>query len=428
MKLRILLWSTISVLVLGIAAGAYWWFFRPQIMLLDDGSQLTLLGVTYGKHHTCPVTKVDGHKILHMGKLNTTNDSLCVWLDQKHDQNNWPNYQLLAFDADDTACSGSQMRTQGGFSGNNRKEQVVGFVFEAFPRHGSKIYIRAQQWNQHNGQQDIIPTSFVIRNPAPRSGFPKWTPDTLPITQENDDLKVTLTRFEIEKNTFNRGGPATKSNDPMNNGVLTAFRTEQNGAVVTNWQPVSIETSDATGNQAKNRGWSNRKEGDEDVMVYQWGLWPDEPAWKLRVEMSRQSGFTANETWMVPDVPVKPGDINSMWNPNQRGKPFTETTLGESHVKIYPAIQLSSEQARNYGGFMEGIVQISVDPPPDGMRMAFIKVTDDQGRPIEFNNWASGGGDFRFSLKKLADVKTINITLALHRSRYFEFTVKPPKK
>jgi len=62
------------------------------------------------------------------------------------------------------------------------------------------------------------------------------------------------------------------------------------------------------------------------------------------------------------------------------------------------------------------------------MRMTMITITDDQGRPIDFNNWGWGGGDFRFSLKKLAGVKTINITLALHRSRYFEFTVKPSRK
>lgn len=428
MKSKILLWSTISILVLGIAAGAYWWLFRPQIIVLEDGTRLTLLGVTYGKHHACPVSKVDGHKILHMGKLDTTNDSLCLWLDQKHEKDNWPNYQLLAFDAANTACSGNQMRTQGNFSGNNRKEQVMGMVFEAFPRRGSKIYFRVQQWNQHNGQQNITPTSFVVRNPAPRSGYPKWTPEPLPVTQENDDLKATLTRFEIEQNTFNYGNPPAKAKDPMKNGVLTAFRIEQNGTVATNWQPVQIDTSDATGNQARNRGWSSRKEDDEEIMVYQWGLWPDEPAWKLRVEMSRKSGFTAGETWAVTNIPVKPGDINSVFQRNQRDKPFIEATLGENHLKVYPAIQLSSDQARNYGGFMEGIVQISVDPPPEGMRMALIKVTDDQGRPVEFNNWATGGGDFRFSLKKLADVKSLNITLALHRSRYFEFTVKPSWK
>jgi len=427
MKSKILLWSAISVLVLSLAAGAYWWLSRPQVMVLDNGTKLTLLAVTYGKHHTCPASKLAGHTI-HIGKLTTPTDSLCLWIDQKHEKNNWPNFQLLAFDGDNTACSGSQMMRQSSFNGNDQTEQVVGIVFDAFPRRDRKIYFRAQHWNMHNGQQQITPTSFVIHNPGPRSGFPKWTPDILPVTREDGDLQVTLTRFELDKNTFNNMGEDTTANDPMKNGVLTAFRTEQNGAVVTNWDPVQIETSDATGNHSSNRSWSNRAEDDEKVLVYQWGLWPNEPAWKLRVEMSRKSGFTAAETWTVPDIPVKPGDFNSMFMRNKRDKPFTETTLGDNHLKVYPVIHLSGDQARNYGGFMEGVVQINVDPQPDGMRMTIIKITDDQNRPVEFNNWASGGSDFRFSLKKLADVKTITITLALHRSRYVEFTVKPSRK
>ena len=35
----------------------------------------------------------------------------------------------------------------------------------------------------------------------------------------------------------------------MNKAVLVAFHTEQKGVVMTNWQPIRIETSDATGNQ-----------------------------------------------------------------------------------------------------------------------------------------------------------------------------------
>jgi hypothetical protein len=430
MKLKVLLWSAACFWVLVLGAGAYWWLSRPQVMVLGDGTRLSLLAVTYGKTHKFPMAKVGGRKVQRMGTITTPDNSLCVWLDQKHDQNNWPNFQLLAFDGDNTACCGSQRQTQGGFSGNNRTEQIVGIVFEAFPRHDRKIYLRAQNWNQRNGQQEISSTTFAVHNPAPRSGYPKWTPDVLPVTRDDDDLRVTLTRCEIKENEFNNYGSRqeAKTKDPTKNGVLIAFRVEQKDAVVTNWQPVQVETSDATGNHTGNRSWSNRKENDEQVMSYQWGLWPDEPAWKLRVEMSRQSGFTPEETWTVPDLPLKPGDINRMWQRNKQDPPFAETTMSENHVKMFPVIKLSDEQARNYGGYMEGVFRINVDPPPDGMRMTVIKITDDQGRPIEFNNWGWGGGDFRFSLKKLTDVKTINVTLALHRSRYVEFTVKPPRK
>jgi hypothetical protein len=426
MKTRVLLWSVISIVVFGAAASAYWWLSRPQIIVLGDGSRLALLAVTYGKHHALHNAKVGGRKY-QTGTITTTNDSLCLWIDQKHGANKWPQYQLLVFDADDTGCCGHSSMTYGNFGRNNQTEQVVGIAFEAFPRRGGKVCFRAQEWNPRGGQPKMSTDRFVIHNPAPRGPVPKWTPEVLPIAKEDGDLTVTLTRFESQDSIFNNYGGPPKKNDPMRKGVLIASRVEQNGAAVTNWEPVQVETSDATGNYTKNRSWSNREENDEKVMTYQWGLWPDEPAWKLRVEMSRQSGFTAGEIWTASGIPLKPGDINSVFMTKKRGKPVAETTMGESHLEIFPAIQLSPDQVRNYGGNMDGVVQINVTPPPEGMRMNVIKITDDQNRPIEFSGWGWGGGSFRFSLKKLDDVKSINITLALHPSRYVEFTVKPSR-
>jgi hypothetical protein len=425
MKSRVLLWSAISVLILGVAASAYWWLSRPQVLVLDDGTRLTLLAVTYGKRHTLPASKTGGRKI-HIERLTTTNDSLCLWLDQKLGENNGPNYQLLAFDAANTSCSQAEMRRRGSFNDNNRTDQVVALVFESFPRRGRKIYFRAQQWG--NGQQELSPAGFIIRNPAPRDGYPKWTPDILPVTREDDDLQVTLTRFEIDGNGFNGSGLTKESKDPMRNWVLTAFRVEQNGSVVTNWRPFDIETLDATGNHSKTRSWNNRQEDDEEVMTYQWGLWPGEPAWKLNVEMSRLSGFTADEMWTASGVLLKTGDIGDLFQRNKRGEPCAETTIGQFHVKVFRVIQLSPDRARNYGGDMDGLVLVKVEPPPEGFRLNLTKVTDDQNRPVGFHSWTWGAGDFRFALKNLADVKSLNITMALHRSRYAQFTVKPPGK
>ena len=101
----------------------------------------------------------------------------------------------------------------------------------------------------------------------------------------------------------------------MNRAVLAAFHTEQKGVVVTNWQPVRITTSDASGNSIENNGWSNGRDDNGDAtMTYQWGLWPDQTPWKLRVEMSRTSGFNDDEVWTVQNVPLQPGS----WNDLQR--------------------------------------------------------------------------------------------------------------
>ena len=78
---KIISWSVVSILVIGIAVASIWWLRRPQIITLSDGSKLTLLGVEYGKHHKYPKIKTTGQ---HMNggptSFDTTNDTLVVWI------------------------------------------------------------------------------------------------------------------------------------------------------------------------------------------------------------------------------------------------------------------------------------------------------------------------------------------------------------
>src|ERR1039458_8159662 len=74
-------------------------------------------------------------------------------------------------------------------------------------------------------------------------------------------------------------------------GVQVVYHLEPAGKPVANWQPVSVETTDATGNRtAINYGPNGNQvqwNGDEGTFTYPHGLWPDEPAWKLRLIMAQ---------------------------------------------------------------------------------------------------------------------------------------------
>jgi hypothetical protein len=417
---KILLWSVVPVLVIGIAVGAYLWLKRPQIIILSDGTKLTLEAVTYGKRHTFP--SKDGRRA-RTGTLNSLSDTLCLWIRQEHKPNQLPQYQLLAYDSANTACAGNSTMTYGSAPGRQGNE-VVGILFDAFPRRGRKVYFRPQERNRQNGQQEKVKGEFVVKNPARGATFSKWKPAALPITQQDGDLEVTLTRLVNGAGNFNYYGQTIAPDDPVNKGVLAAFRIEQNGHRAANWQPVHIETSDATGNHTGNRGWSSSRENDEQILTYQWGLWPDEPAWKLRVELSRRSGFNEDELWTVTEIPFTPGTINDTYRRDKGTNVIAQTTLDDIHLDLYSVIKLSTDQARQSGG-LDGVFRIRATPPPDGTRLTLVSVTDDQNRTIEFNNLGWGGGDYRFALRKLGDAKTINVKLALHRSRYVEFTAKP---
>ena len=388
MKIKTLRWSVVSLLAAGIVAVAVWWMGRPQTITLSDGTKLKLVAVTYGKHHNFP-----GHSTPTRARdrnqiLDSTGDTLFVWIEQQHKGNHWPNYQLLVYDRAATACAGHAMMTSRQIRPG---DELVGMRLDAFPRHAGKFDLRIQEWNPQNGQQ-VVKKGFVISNPA-RGIFPRWTPGPLPNTQSDGDLDVTLNRLEFGAKTSYPRNP-TMPDDPMNKGVLAAFQIQQNGKTATNWQPAQVETSDATGNHIT--GWCNSHwENDEEVTLYQWGLWPDEPAWKLRVEFSRTSGFHDDELWTVQNLPVEPGRQQDFFNNgrNRSDPAFAETTLNGIHLKLFPAKQFTDQP--NMGGGIQGGLNFQTDAPLDGMRLTLVKVTDDQGHEITPMNWGWGGTDFR---------------------------------
>ncbi|HXE42090.1 MAG TPA: hypothetical protein VN516_03610, partial [Candidatus Baltobacteraceae bacterium] len=57
---KIILWGIIFIVIAGIAIGAFLLLHKPQVINLGNGTKLTLLGVTYGKHHVAPKVNLPG--------------------------------------------------------------------------------------------------------------------------------------------------------------------------------------------------------------------------------------------------------------------------------------------------------------------------------------------------------------------------------
>jgi hypothetical protein len=429
---KIILWSIVSILIIGILAASIWWLRKPQIIMLSDGTKLTLLGVEYGKHHKYPTVKVKatGRRGGGPTSFDTTNDTLVVWILSEHKANQWPSYQVLAYDKAETACVGNWG------NGNMRQikngMEVTGVQLAAFPRREGKIYLHIMSYGQR-GQQ-IAKDQFVISNPARGKFFDKWTPESLPNTQSDGDLDVTLTKFVAgAQSPYNRGNGISK-NDAMNKGVQIDFDVQQKNQAATNWRPVQVQTSDATGNNVT--GWINdyRQNGEKNGYFYQPGLWPDEPAWKVRIEFSRASDFAADELWSVTNIPVRPGsqqEIQNVWNDqmnsarkNASTNAFAETTLNGIHVKLFSAIQYTDHGNNKVVGI---VLKTDRDPETDGMRMSPFSVTDDQGRELSDQSSSWGGGNFQYDFSEPRNIQSVNVTIALHKSRFVEFTVKPQK-
>ncbi len=438
MKTKILLWSVVSILIIGLAAVAYWWQRRPQVIVLDNGDKLTLVGVTYGKHHAPPAAKTKPAAGARRGQgpqtFNTANNALVVWIRQEHPANRWPNYQLYLYDKANTACVGGSGSRNWGGGGSN---EIVAAEFDSFPRRKGSFILRVQEYVQNEGQV-MNEKHFVIANPA-RGPFAKWQPETLPATKTDDDFSVTLTKLVAGVDMpyqRNQDDP----DDAMNKGVAATFTVQRNGSPAANWQLVSVESSDATGNHANSSGVQNAWQDGTDSVTYQAGLWADEPAWKLRAEFSQQSDFASNELWSVSNVPLEPGSQQDYWNfannffNNRRSNTnaaVAETDLNGVHLKIFPAKMFTDQRMGN--GEIDGGVHIQATPAlPAGMQMTLVKVTDNQGGEIQSNgSGTSGNGTstvYSYQLRDLGGLTNLNVTVALHKNRSVEFTVKPEKE
>jgi hypothetical protein len=486
---KIILSSVVVVLVLGITAGAFWWLRRPQVITFSDDSKVTLLAVDYGKRHTPPVVKAPAATTTTTparaarrgggtGTFTTATDTLVVWLRAKYDYspNQYHNFQFYIYDKAGTACAQAGSRN---VSGNQQGDDILAVSFDAFPRRQGKLYLRVQE--NDSGGQETADEKFVISNPADDKSYPKWTPEPLPATKQDDDLSVTLTKLVAGADMpyqRNQDDP----DDAMNKGAQVAYRIARGGKPVTNWQPVSVEISDATENRtAINYGPNGNQSqwhGDEATLTLQNGLWPDEPAWKLRMEFTQNSDFSSDEQWTAQNIPVVLGSqqgfngLIGRGNPVGRGAapgaanptatptPFAEADLNGHHIKIFPAVEFTNLPVRPANlpansGFTQpqqtGLM-IQIQPAvvnfvgrpmngvngtqttDDGLRLALAKVTDGQGGEItSYNSGSSttgtGGADssstFRYRLRDIAGVTNINVTIALHKNRFFEFTVKP---
>jgi hypothetical protein len=425
MKTKILLWSVVSILIIGLAAGAYWWLSRPQVIVFSDDAKLTLLKVEYGRRHAPPPTAkpAAGARGAQRGNSFTTDkDALVIWVHVEYDSKQYHYFQYFIYDKGGTGCAQAGPRNN-----RNNGDEVVAVQFDAFPRRQGKLVVRVQE--QGNGGQEMSENAFAIANPARGKSFTKWAAEPLPGTKEDDDVSVTMTKLvagadmPYQRNQDNE-------EDAANKGVQAVFRVERSGKPVANWQPVSVETSDATGNRVNGGISQNKWQNNEDTVTYQYGLWPDEPAWKLKFEFSQQSGFADNELWKVQNIPLQPGRQQDFYNAPRNAATnavVAETDLGGVHLKIFPAKQFTDMPPNSQP---QGGLTIQVTPAlPNGMRMTLISLTDDQATDVSY--WDQGTmrnnnvTSYRYALRDVTGATNLNLTLALHKSRFVEFTAKP---
>jgi hypothetical protein len=450
MKTQILLWSVVSIFTTAIAAdsaknGAASDSGPLPAITLTNGTKLTLLGVTHGKHHVAPHYEAIGGNLRTGNWIDRANDTTVVWLEIEHDPAQSPSYALLVSDKAITDCITSEVATR---CHVKTGVEVHGFVLQAYPRWDTNILLRVASAYGH----ELSKEPFIINNPDLRPFGGALTLKPLPNTQSDGDVEVTLTNLVT-------GAPLppyqrqnnTSQDDPQSKCVRIGFDFKQKGQSVTNWRPWLVDLSDTAGNHLE----TTMQFQDNDFMrqhtipsahplvygpnddykgyYFKPGLWPDEPAWKVRLEFTRTSGFSDDEILTLTNIPVRRGDQKDWdaewtWEPGQTDSSIGNYTVSGITFKLFPPL-LRPDPYQTNQLRLDVIMRSNPRPDLNRIRIALLGATDDQGRELwdPFGPAAWYNSTFEFT-NPHEDLKALNLKFAVHKSRFVEFVVKPTKQ
>jgi hypothetical protein len=315
--------------------------------------------------------------------------------------------------------------------------------------------------------------SFKFPNPV-YGKFPQWTPDTGPLVRKAGDLEVRLDKFLVGRRLA--GPPITLADGQMasdygnvHNGdrAETVFDISLNSPGGSNgsWLLQNARVSDATGNAldssltlmgtVSDRGSSGLSPMTglgNSRRTLPGALWPNESAWKLRLEFKRITGFDSNElvTFKNVHVPAR-GATNKPGLRFQVGD--AQVTLAEFSCDQAPsadyleavrrgASQFIPSPATTPNPLMPTFLRFEITGRRDSLAVDFVRMTtatqwsydeawtklDGPGSEprLTFNSWEPGVRVIGLSALS-TNAQTVDITLSVQKTRSVEFLLKPPK-
>ncbi len=438
-----LILTALAAMLIGLAC---WFLFAgrkppalPVRITLPDGTSVRILATTYGTNHVFGtklgrftarlpasfqdiLTDILGQRAVPAQTLTTPTPELLVWLDRQTNRSG----VAPPGTADFTAFLGDGSNFISGadvfMNGYSPWSQVQPLHFGVFPRRDRKITLNFFYRNSMGVVRPCGSLSFA--NPRYRD-YPQWQPESLPVTRRAGDLEVTLQDVE----TGHDSNSTTKAR--KGGGYTVEFGTNRvdgrNATVVdlnlrplvnTNevWQAIGVDVSDATGNSAHNSGMSWN--GGSSSFAFAPGLWPDEAAWKLKLELKRTEGFRPEELFVFKNVPL--GELNRtnviVWTTNVAGVKVTLQSI--SRRAPWTNNSWSNSQLSD--------IHLTYSALAAGTQLDLLRMFCDTGQTNHSDSWSSSSGERDYQFRDIpVAAKTADLTFTVQQSRSVEFTVKP---
>ncbi len=270
----------------------------------------------------------------------------------------------------------------------------------------------------------------TFRNPL-YGRYPQWQPEPLPAVKSDGDLKVTLDTFEtgIARSVRTNGAILTwHVPAPPGQDADTSFHLSFGSPRGTNetWMVAASELSDATGNVISNRRngvvnqFRNRPpaRGGQNNSGLNGTLWPDEAAWRLKVELVRVDGFPSNEVVTFKNVPVPTVGMTN-------NAPLTNY-VGDIPVVLTRFARNPNIIGAGTGNLPDSQIRIELPGNPPGVMIDLLEMNTDDG-PVRSSGFSSIPFGTVLHLRNIpTNATAADITWVVQKPRSVEFLVKPP--
>lgn len=379
-----------------------------------------------------------------------------------------PRLRVSVVDENGLEATPAQTRT---FTGAT----LSAYLLQNYPRRSKTIHLRFADSSVPTTALASSPilADFEIPNPEP-SKAPPWVAEPLPATRETNGVEISL----LELETGNTQAGMLRIMNAPNVTVATALgrgvaantnRTysqakidiRDHGQRAPGWTIQTLRASTPTGVNLSLRG-SRRGSDDSGTFYFFSGiLWPEEPAWELTVEAWKTTNFSDEELWTlknlhIPEFPNTYGEIGQtnlngvqlslrMSRQARNVPPRTTTTYITSSGGV-----ITTNITTIGGGFGnpqadQVVLTASITNVPSDVHVIFVEVSTESGINRSYGTGTSTSGGSISSLRPFPvpspppvittsytynftmpdNSQTVNVKLAVTRSRFATFRVKP---
>jgi hypothetical protein len=457
----------LGALSIGIASLLVWGLGQdptPPWQRLPDGSQIRVLGTTYGTKHRIvegqtwqrlllpiwpqvtppmavtrsgvfPVPLSGGvlpitSRTTLLGGLSqeyeTPKPRLVVWLRYRDAQNRWGGRLFRGEDEHGCPCFCNSLQSPDYGDGGSR----IALEFNTLPRHSSTLRLRPV--DQSLAALTYPPFSVPLPNLGPQ---PVWQPQPLPQPAQNGPFKARMLGWV-----------------PRQLVPMAEFAVGSGGKADLGWEPVTLTVSDATGNALTS---FREQQYQPDPRRFQFlGLCTRETAWKLHTEFApaprpRPAGRPDRNWSPAPAAAPSWRWIAKIRSPRAEramiGGPYLRRPELMMEIVTAAVAGPASDPGWGTGPLRCAAVRVRLSDTRETVRLTLVRVTDERGRstvptwqesPLE-KQWDSnlprpsqlfrpGTQERNFVLPALPNAKTLRLEFVAHRVVPVDFLVVPP--